>query len=562
MSSSIAIVPLSNDIINKSNEHLFNLSVVPSSSLPKSNADSTPILSKTISRRLSKSYKANEFDSTPNDKKYKASLIMNKLHNIENIDYNFKFIVFVKEFLYHSLIPFSIPFCLYFDGLNYTKNHEFLNFPGSFVQYVVPLMLYIMDFIYYNSTSSTISFIEIFIANVLFFLHRSMIACKYSYLDPATLNDLHNRVYTADELRNKEVIGGWLSPSLETVHAEIDSAANRLGYNLSNVIFHVNSTKEELANFLEVDKYYAPEIAYLDGYNTICLRGLLCHLAIKVSVTAIPYQGYLVIFCSLINAFIATLIRVSHGYNAFGDDTNATLIISLCIFLNFFFFAICLEFIVCGITDYIRRGQLSSALSLLIDPSEIPEKLNEELMYAYIPQNMIWVDLSIEQNIAVWYVARKVLKNFGFKFHKRIQTYTSLIFVLLLCLLIFLISETVTTNVASTITIFVVFYNLILLTFCVILMIYYATRSNDAHLIQLSTLAKIQMSVCEAISNDSYSSSSVEKLLKSLRFLMEVDDQISPTTIFGVRASIGLLGTVFSVVSSVSAVVLRYYRAV
>lgn len=503
------------------------------------------------------------------------TLVSTKLNCAECNDINFDIPVFFKEFFYHMFFPLSLPIMVGFEGFNYARNHRFLN---ADLQLITGTMMFTLNTLYVIYKPTCVTVVEICIANAVYALHKLMVASKYAYLSCETLDDLHARVYTSNELRELELISGWLYASSDIIDQELHRTAKRLGFDLTKVLLHVPHSQQEVYNFLGSSNFCITPSPLRFGYHQICLSRCLTRIVESITSKKYKFNTYLAITLGVFQAIIPSLVRVTHGYQFFGEELMTRVIAIMCSCITLFYFTVAVLFVFVGIIDYLRRAQTLAVWQILIDPADMLPHLRNDIVYAEVPENLIFADLSINQNIISWFVGRQTIQNFGLHFRKRIAAYTSLTFVLLVILMLLLVSEFFSpssSSLSSEATMILVLYNLVVIAGTISVMIRFGSRGNDAFYQHTGVLARVQLAIRERLADsevdfrtnkemallaDREKLRDSDLLLDSVMKMLEVEDQINPVTILGIKASSQLMGSILTLAGSAVTVALRFVQ--
>eukprot|EP00455_Lapot_gusevi_P005387 TRINITY_DN12292_c0_g1_i4.p1 TRINITY_DN12292_c0_g1~~TRINITY_DN12292_c0_g1_i4.p1 ORF type:complete len:203 (-),score=29.80 TRINITY_DN12292_c0_g1_i4:283-840(-) len=181
--------------------------------------------------------------------------------------------------------------------------------------------------------------------------------------------------------------------------------------------------------------------------------------------------------------------------------------------------------------------------------------------------------MTLHRNIVSWAIIRAVAQNFGLQFRSRISLYTSSSFLIVLVLLVALIVELFSSKPSVT-TISYAFINSVMICTLLAIMLYRGTQANDEFIRHKSIITRIQTAIRERLSvrfHGSEAKHAIESLnsieylrlqqcdlmLDSVLKTLEIDSELNPVTLLGIRASRQLAGSVLTVMGSAITVVIR-----
>jgi hypothetical protein len=415
------------------------------------------------------------------------------------VDVIFDWRMFAKEFCYNFFWPFSGPIIRLVEGPAYYANHRFHtigNFATILTLWTVNIMCIVRPGLF--GTANGLTVIEIFMMNLLCAVHKVMVAVKYAYMPTAVVGELHEREFSLDELDSQQLITGWQRLTSENCDAELAQTAASLGFKLSETRFHVNHTIEELRDFIGRNDYPDMPSPSFVGLRQICLRAMLGKLTHHVYEASQPaaWSMLIIVLYSLVQAIFPVMIRsfqksgrldfssfdmgIGWGFGKPGvsefDSNFCSSIIIISCFVRFAYSTIILVFVNVGILDLKRRARMLVALQRLVDPTPLPLHRLDCSLLAAIPENMLFLDLSVSQNITNWWVARKVVTQFGLRFRRRIEAYMLVFSLMLVTVLLVMLAELLRAqpNATDSInTMCLVLINFPAFVICLILMVLY-----------------------------------------------------------------------------------------
>jgi len=125
---------------------------------------------------------------------------------------------FLRQFLYHLLAPFSLPYILCRDGIVFAQNQMWIRHGAAYFQAVTASTFWLVVIFWAMSDENDRRFIsatEPVTAILLYTIHRLMIGTKYAYVPDSIISHLHNKL-DLDVMLRLELVGGWMEPSPET----------------------------------------------------------------------------------------------------------------------------------------------------------------------------------------------------------------------------------------------------------------------------------------------------------------------------------------------------------
>jgi hypothetical protein len=427
-----------------------------------------------------------------------ASFKTPRMFDAAAVDVTFDWRLFAKEFCYNFFWPFSGPFARLIEGPAYYANHRFhtiSNLAMIVTVWAVNVICVVRPALFNAPNGLTV--IEIFMMNLLCAVHRAMTAVKYAYMPAALVRELHEREFSFDELDSMQLITGWQQLTAENCEAELAQTAASLGFKLSETRFHVSHSIEELRDFLGRNDYPDMPSPSFVGLRQICLRAMLGKLTFHVYQASQPaaWSMLLLVLYSLVQAVFPVLIRsiqVSGRLDIFSfdmvigwgfaqpsfsklDSNLASSVIIISCFVRFVYSSIILLFVNVGILDLKRRARMLVALQRLVDPTPMPLHRLDCTLHAAIPENMLFLDLSVSQNIPHWWVARKIVSSFGLRFRRRIEAYMLMFSLMLVTLVLIMLAELLRGRGSSTEsinTMCLVLVNFPAFVICLILMVH------------------------------------------------------------------------------------------
>eukprot|EP00455_Lapot_gusevi_P003190 TRINITY_DN11310_c0_g2_i1.p1 TRINITY_DN11310_c0_g2~~TRINITY_DN11310_c0_g2_i1.p1 ORF type:complete len:261 (-),score=53.04 TRINITY_DN11310_c0_g2_i1:75-857(-) len=237
--------------------------------------------------------------------------------------------------------------------------------------------------------------------------------------------------------------------------------------------------------------------------------------------------------------------------------------------ISLFNYGVLLLFLSVAVRDLIRRAQTLVALNVLIDPIEVSPVQAEDMYYKALPKNMIFVDLSLADNIISWTVLRQLAQNFGIQYHKRLTMYTTYTFLLVPVLFVFVLTEVLSPanqypiNTATAIGF--ALYNLLVVALYFCAMLWHGSKANDSYWLHKGCLTRIQMTLRERLSetnNDFRSQKELKNIesrkqikdsdmmLDSVIRMIENENNVNPVRILGIRASKQYMGSIVTIIGS------------
>ena len=154
---------------------------------------------------------------------------------------------FIKAFLYHFCFPFSIPFIICFEGYQAVLN-MFYAFMWSVIGFIsiviIPVYTWILVVLYLSQDRSLelrggILPSEIGVMMGLYVMRLLTISFKYAYVARCEWRRLMRVPIHESLTRNRQImfISGWLSPPLDVLSAQLQSAAARINLDLGRYFF-------------------------------------------------------------------------------------------------------------------------------------------------------------------------------------------------------------------------------------------------------------------------------------------------------------------------------------
>lgn len=473
-----------------------------------------------------------------------------------------------------------------------------------------------------------------------------ILSMQYSFLGAALIEEMHHVELSREQRQERELISGWLQISDSACAHELESTGFRMGIDLKKIFFHFHNSKAEVEaqyasarTVIDADMP-PPSSSDSDSSDSVAAalpiveksslsaelqqtsaHDMLLFIIMQVFsrkrklVTRLFAVGFAF---ALLLCLIPTLSRLSCDIapaaasiasnstipapapaGASGKNILACLptpaptypaLDQITIFASLmtgtFFTMVSFVFIGIGIVDYLRRARLLALLQVMIDPAPLAPHLKSDTAFARIPANLLFLDLSIGENVISWFVVRQAIQNFGIAFRRRITYYSVYLFVLNVCLLLILAaslisrgSQTAALNLDQLTLLYVVSVSLTLTLVWLSIMVYFGSKGNTSYWLHRGTLSRIQMALRENIAKtdlinsrssaaanflvrNQENSASVDALLESVMAMLRIEEQVDPVTVVGLVASPELLSVFISVVTALVTVGIRLLTGV
>jgi hypothetical protein len=150
-------------------------------------------------------------------------------------------------------------------------------------------------------------------------------------------------------------------------------------------------------------------------------------------------------------------------------------------------------FVSVGVLDLKRRARMLTLMHRMIDPSPLPACASGDALLATVPHDLLFVDLSVSQNIGNWFIARQLVQNFGLQFQRRIAIYIVAFVLLLVTLALIMLAEMLQRLPHVEITITLVLFNMPVFVIGLLLMVYWGSYGNFAYWTTRATLTRTLM---------------------------------------------------------------------
>ncbi len=157
----------------------------------------------------------------------------------DSLSVQFHFIVFIKQFLAHTIIPFAFIFINY-RGQGFIRN----SIIPIYFNLVFPFFAYAMIISYFMCTNETQNVIKgaFWMPLIYFVQHKLTVALKYSSLSKKEYRKIQNCTNDArcDMFNNQmQLLSSWSNRDQKVLEFEIASAALRIGAKINEIYFNI-----------------------------------------------------------------------------------------------------------------------------------------------------------------------------------------------------------------------------------------------------------------------------------------------------------------------------------
>ena len=474
----------------------------------------------------------------------------------------------------------------------------------------------------------------------------SLWSSQYSFFGAAMIEELQHVEFNREQNGERELIGGWLQISDSACAHELESTGFRMGIDLKKIFFHFHNSKAEVeAQYASArtaidadapppsssssDSSSSSAAAEQPIVETSSLSAELQQTSAHDMLRFIIMQVFarkqkLVSRLFAVGFAFALLLCLIPTFNRLSCDiapaaasiaSNSTtpapaagtagqsilrclptpaptyptldqITIFSSMIIGTFFTMVSFVFIGVGIIDYLRRARLLAILQVMIDPAPLAPHLKSDTAFARIPANLLFLDLSIGENVISWFVVRQAIQNFGIAFRRRITYYSVYLFVVNVCLLLILAaslisrgSQTTALDLNQLTLLYVVSVSLFLTLVWLSIMVFFGSKGNTSYWLHRGTLSRIQMALRENIAKtdlinsrstaavnflvrNQENSASVDALLESVMAMLHIEEKVDPVTVVGLVASPELLSVFISVVTALMTIGIRLLTGV
>lgn len=404
---------------------------------------------------------------------------------------SFDMLTFVKNFLFHMLLPLSLPFAILIDGPSAARNKRFLPLEGwkgtdslFFTQNLFGSMIFIIViFFILLGKDANVHTAELVVALSLFSAHKLMVASKWAVFSPS-FRELCETTVISNEMQRRVELSSWRAPTDIIIQSELQNSCRRLGIDLDQFTIAVSQrcalkkqhsssssssvTASVSADMIDplVDDENEQILACHIGEG-LCSRSQLRRVKAREFLTQLITAVYqrteshflLNALTGFIQACLPIIMRLAHGANGFGIDpsdstTTRGLHIVIVIFsflISFFFGFVLFNFAMIAMHDVKRRYRLLRACGALIDPSPppstvapMPPAVNAErgtCKERFDAESFPFIDLAIASNVSAWLAIRQLAVHHGHLYRPRLTMYTSYILLVSLALLSLLLYQ-------------------------------------------------------------------------------------------------------------------------
>eukprot|EP01138_Halocafeteria_seosinensis_P002441 gb/GECG01002498.1/.p1 GENE.gb/GECG01002498.1/~~gb/GECG01002498.1/.p1 ORF type:complete len:690 (+),score=55.96 gb/GECG01002498.1/:1-2070(+) len=542
---------------------------------------------------------------------------------------------FIRTFLYHALYPVSLPFLVWIEGSHYLYSMSFLSSAPKDVinSHVFPLMLLFTNIVVAGGFSSLSkggpTVFEVVMVDLYYLFRILVIGIKYATLSDKLYKEMGYKLVEEGQEINAQnmLVTGWMNPQKSYVEDEISSEEKRTGFDLKRAFFKVDNRLHSYFDqiFREGDLQEGTESGssfQKTAISAVCAGKSRRSMSLQeddiesshrfgdISARRITLAlwlqniwpnnaGYAItVQVALTTIFrVVTPVIVADAFNRLSELGSSPLDLLPRIFImivgSHLQFSL-LTFLMIGILDYYRRHKVSSGLTALSrntkvtfikgdSDDEVKTRYRRGYLELVVPSVHVThsehtllppvLDLSIAENAFAWYRLRLVLRHTGRRFSLRLQTYVSVMLIILLGLnIIFFIrflsvGQDEFMGDYQSVLLFaeVVYMNLTILGF-ITLMIIHGSLANAEMEAQNEIFVKASVKLEELrreYPEDSTVYREVNSTLQALRTVRDVvqmDDMQAPVKILGFRASPLLLrGMAAGVLTVVSAVIGRLF---
>ena len=166
-----------------------------------------------------------------------------------NHSVSFRWSEFIKTFIYEALGIFSLPLLLLLDGKYAAINRSFLpgTFSRVFVTsniLHVCLILSNMMYMMMRDSMENVSKFEVFLVNILMLERVIIISIKYGFFPKYTMSEIKSRKISVKDLSDSLILSGWINFPCSVIDEAIYATQDRLQMDLENIEFDCIPTYE------------------------------------------------------------------------------------------------------------------------------------------------------------------------------------------------------------------------------------------------------------------------------------------------------------------------------
>jgi hypothetical protein len=395
-------------------------------------------------------------------------------------------------------------------------NHDFWN-PMNMMPMITAWSVNVLCVVYpVLLTSMDFSPIEVIFMNLSMFMHKVlysirfvskvqkhltldcmqvMIATKYAYFSKSMLQAMHIEQLPRAELLQQQLITGWRVVNAEQIEAEMDLTARSIGVDLTHVGFLVPVEQDDKRKPLELKCKCLKNVLHQLTTEVYNKSGYGFHVSVLIFVYAFlqaivpPFVRAFTQFPSMQSFDLLT----GFGFGMSGPAWVGPVVVILSAFSRFWFAFAIVMFVSVGVLDLKRRARMLTLMHRMIDPSPLPACASGDALLATVPHDLLFVDLSVSQNIGNWFIARQLVQNFGLQFQRRIAIYIVAFVLLLVTLALIMLAEMLQRLPHVEITITLVLFNMPVFVIGLLLMVYWGSYGNFAYWTTRATLTRTLM---------------------------------------------------------------------
>lgn len=497
----------------------------------------------------------------------------------------------LRQMLYHTAWPASLPFVLLFEGWERGRvalRRQLLLWPNStssainyFLCAAVPLLALLQIVAGHPMLSA-----DVIMVVMVFFLRCGVISVKYGtisddvweqFTDPATPDAEADRL-----MQRMQLLSGWLNMSHDVAQDELDRAAANEQINMKKSFFyveHMDRLDEWNAATGASKCPFAAERKYdVDEKRRRVSAGFIASMIMYSAETDCSTPRSWMLSCTALMAAFAsllpTIVRVSQAGVLLPEDGNVAIdaVVAILSVVTTFQFAFVLGmFLVTGIVDARRRSEMLKHVGSIVSSYRCFVHSNSRNVTDHIKTTGPMVDLRRPTNVVSWLYLRRTLIAHGRGFLVRIQRYTSLGVLLCAVQTIWLFAAALSWDPQSEEP-FAPFRFLsrtadVSLTLgCVTMSVYVAVSitmtvgfyvvANRSFLQHKSLVVRSQMNVRQLLRCQKHSDEvrndlqAADRLLDSVLRTLKMQDKLEPARILGLRADPLLLKSAGTVVLS------------